>query len=96
MSVWVCCAYGTRRSSSPLYWADEIRTPTSETAPGPAAVSATEIDSAFDLIIAMTRENLEGVDSTIVRARQHAAGGKRGPSTGTKRVITPSAVTVAD
>lgn len=30
------------------------------------------------------------VDSTIVRAHQHATGGKRGPSTGTKRVNTPS------
>ncbi len=30
------------------------------------------------------------VDSTIVRAHQHAEGGKRGRSTATKRVITPS------
>jgi transposase len=32
---------------------------------------------------------LVSVDSTVVRAHQHAAGGKRGQSTGTKRVITP-------
>lgn len=32
---------------------------------------------------------LVSVDSTIVRAHQHAAGGKRGHATGTKRVITP-------
>lgn len=36
------------------------------------------------------------VDSTIVRAHQHAAGGKKGPSTGTKRVITPSVDPVVD
>lgn len=34
---------------------------------------------------------LVSVDSTIVRAHQHAAGGKGGRSTGTKRVITPLA-----
>lgn len=34
---------------------------------------------------------LVSVDSTIVRAHQHATGGKRGRLTGTKRVITPSA-----
>lgn len=39
---------------------------------------------------------LVSVDSTIVRAHQHAAGGKRGRSAGTKRVITPSADPAAD
>ncbi len=39
---------------------------------------------------------LVSVDSTIVRAHQHAAGGKRGRLTGTKRVITPSADPVVD
>jgi transposase len=39
---------------------------------------------------------LVSVDSTIVRAHQHAAGGKRGRGTGTKRVITPSVDPVAD
>nr|BEK63252.1 hypothetical protein KPHV_04790 [Kitasatospora purpeofusca]BEK63385.1 hypothetical protein KPHV_06120 [Kitasatospora purpeofusca] len=34
---------------------------------------------------------LVSVDSTIVRAHQHATGGKKGQPTGTKRVITPSA-----
>ncbi|MGY4387629.1 hypothetical protein ACVWXB_000928 [Streptomyces sp. TE12347] len=36
------------------------------------------------------------VDSTIVRAHQHAAGGKRGLVIGTKRVIMPSADPVVD
>ncbi len=36
---------------------------------------------------------LVSVDSTVVRAHQHAVGGKRGRSTGTKRVITPLART---
>ncbi|GLW71392.1 transposase [Kitasatospora phosalacinea] len=39
---------------------------------------------------------LVSVDSTIVRAHQHAAGGKKGHSIRTKRVITPSAGPVAD
>ena len=39
---------------------------------------------------------LVSVDSTIVRAHQHAAGGKRGRSTVTKRVITPLADLVVD
>lgn len=39
---------------------------------------------------------LVSVDSTIVRAHQHATGGKRGQPTETKRVITPSADPVAD
>ncbi|MER7983911.1 hypothetical protein [Streptomyces sp. NPDC095817] len=39
---------------------------------------------------------LVSVDSTMVRAHHHAAGGERGRSTGTKRVITPSADHVAD
>lgn len=39
---------------------------------------------------------LVSVDSTIVRAHQHATGGKKGLSTGTKRVITPSVDPVAD
>lgn len=34
---------------------------------------------------------LVSVDSTIVRAHQHATGGKKGQLTRTKRVITPSA-----
>lgn len=39
---------------------------------------------------------LVSVDSTIVRAHQHATGGKKGHAIGTKRVITPSADPVAD
>lgn len=39
---------------------------------------------------------LVSVDSTIVRAHQHATGGKRGRPIGTKRVITPSADPAAD
>lgn len=49
-----------------------------------------EKDSAGDI------QWLVSVDSTVVRAHQHAAGGKRGRSTGTKRVITPSADPAAD
>ncbi|KOG56146.1 transposase [Streptomyces griseoflavus] len=49
-----------------------------------------ERDAAGDI------EWLVSVDSTIVRAHQHAAGGKRGPSTGTKRQITPWAGPGAD
>jgi hypothetical protein len=33
---------------------------------------------------------LVAVDSTIVRAHQHAAGARKGGSTGTQRRITPS------
>jgi transposase len=39
---------------------------------------------------------LVSVDSTVVRAHQHAAGGKKGRSIRTKRVITPSADPVED
>ncbi len=39
---------------------------------------------------------LVSVDSTIVRAHRHAAGGKRGLVIGTKRVIRPSADPVVD
>ncbi|MBV2156693.1 hypothetical protein RZ50_028070, partial [Kitasatospora sp. SUK 42] len=39
---------------------------------------------------------LVSVDSTVVRAHQHSTGGKKGHSTGTKRVITPSADPAAD
>jgi hypothetical protein len=39
---------------------------------------------------------LVSVDSTIVRAHQHAAGGKKGRSTGTKQAIKPSADLAVD
>ncbi|OSP23523.1 MULTISPECIES: hypothetical protein [unclassified Streptomyces] len=39
---------------------------------------------------------LVSVDSTVVRAHQHVADGKKERSTGTKRVITPSADPAVD
>lgn len=41
-------------------------------------------------------DRLMSVDSTIVRAHQHATGGKSGQPIGTKPVITPSADPVED
>lgn len=49
-----------------------------------------EHDAASDL------DWLVSVDSTIVRAHQHAAGGKRGRAATARRVITPSADPAAD
>ncbi|MFF0386916.1 Ku protein [Streptomyces sp. NPDC004286] len=73
----------------PLYWDDEIRTPTPEMAPAAVAVAPEEIDGALGLVEAMTRADLKGADlrdtyreavQQVIEAKQQDRPAPGGPS----------------